>query len=101
MYDSAAKLPTGLLAGNINHLGNFDQCLSVHSAPSTDDTATADPDAVRGKYCLAYMQPIVPSGGHLPRLRRLHSLVQSHSAFSSDFEDVSNIILYQSNQSVK
>lgn len=87
MYDAAAKLPTGLLAGNINQLGNYDQCLRVHSGSAADEGDANDADPVRGKYCLAYMQPIVPPGDQ-PRLRRLHELIQSHSAFSSDFDDV-------------
>lgn len=87
VYDSAAKLPSGLLSGNVNNLGNFDQCLAVRSPP--DDTAAAAASTVRGQYCLAYLQPNVPSVVDRPRLRQLHDLVQSHSAFQSDFNDVS------------
>ncbi|XP_069696138.1 nose resistant to fluoxetine protein 6-like [Periplaneta americana] len=45
MYDSSAKLPSGILRGNVNQLGDFDQCLAVgdgEESPSID-----------GKYCLA------------------------------------------------
>nr|CAD7402723.1 unnamed protein product [Timema cristinae] len=48
MYDSSAKLPSGVLRGNVNQLGDFDQCLSVTgSEPSTPM------DLIRGQYCLA------------------------------------------------
>ncbi|CAG2059805.1 unnamed protein product [Timema podura] len=48
MYDSSAKLPSGILRGNVNQLGDFDQCLSVvGSEPSTPT------DLIRGQYCLA------------------------------------------------
>lgn len=102
VYDAAAKLPSGLLSGNINQLGNFDQCLSVHSAahsaPRSSVHGQTTEDPVRGKYCLAYMQPIEPpnpmSAASLSslspsRLQRLHGLIQSHGAFRSDFDDVS------------
>ncbi|CAG2063852.1 unnamed protein product, partial [Timema podura] len=48
MYDSSAKLPSGVLRGNTNQLGDFDQCLSVTgSEPSTPT------EMIRGQYCLA------------------------------------------------
>nr|CAD7256295.1 unnamed protein product [Timema shepardi] len=48
VYDSSAKLPSGILRGNTNQFGDFDQCLSVKgSDPSTPK------DLIRGQYCLA------------------------------------------------
>lgn len=44
MYDSSAKLPSGILRGNTNQFGDFDQCLSI----GTDETSN-----IEGKYCLA------------------------------------------------
>jgi hypothetical protein len=46
VYDASAKVPSGILSGNINQYGNFDQCLSVNE-PS---------NLFKGKYCLAYFQ---------------------------------------------
>ncbi|PSN45482.1 hypothetical protein C0J52_08657 [Blattella germanica] len=40
MLDSSAKLQTGLLTGNLNFLGNYDECLNVKNPE------------FRGKYCL-------------------------------------------------
>ena len=44
MYDSTAKLPSGILRGNGNQFGDFDQCLSI----GRDKTSN-----IEGKYCLA------------------------------------------------
>ncbi|GAB0089047.1 uncharacterized protein DMENIID0001_035260 [Sergentomyia squamirostris] len=75
MLDSSAKLPSGLLNGNVNQLGDFDQCLDVL------DRA----EQIQGQYCLAYLQPEVPD--KFNRMRFLHQLLQSHSAFRSEFSD--------------
>ncbi|XP_055682910.1 nose resistant to fluoxetine protein 6-like [Lutzomyia longipalpis] len=75
MLDSSAKLPSGLLNGNVNQLGDFDQCLDVL------DVA----EKIRGQYCLASLQPEVPD--KYVRMKFLHQLLQSHSAFRSEFND--------------
>lgn len=31
MYDASAKIPSGIITGNIKQLGNFDQCLTVRN----------------------------------------------------------------------
>lgn len=77
MYDASAKVPSGVLSGNINQLGDFDECLNVN-APNNEFT---------GKYCLTYVQMTVPD--YLPKLRTLRKLLQSHDAFVNDFDDVS------------
>lgn len=76
MYDASAKLPSGILNGNVNQFGDFDQCVNVEGM-----------DAIQGKYCLAYLQPVVPD--NFLRLKYLSKLAQSHSAFRSNFDDVS------------
>lgn len=78
MHDANARFTSGLLNGNVNQLGDFDQCLSVRM-PN---------DEIRGKYCLAYLQPTVPAS--LKYTSYLKRLIQSHEAFKSNFEDVSN-----------
>lgn len=77
MYDASAKLPSGLLNGNINQFGDFDQCLNVNSQQN----------GVIGKYCLAYIQISIPK--KFKRIDRIRKLIQSHDAFVSDFDDVS------------
>lgn len=43
MFDSSAKVPSGLFPGNAYDLGHFDECISV-DVPS---------EGIFGKYCLA------------------------------------------------
>ncbi|CAD7077419.1 unnamed protein product [Hermetia illucens] len=75
MYDSSAHFTSGILNGNVNQFGDFDQCLNVQG-PLED---------FKGQYCLAYLQPEVPP--QYRRLKKIHNLVQSHNAFISDFHD--------------
>ncbi|XP_031625477.1 uncharacterized protein LOC116342116 [Contarinia nasturtii] len=76
MHDASAKIPSGILSGNINQLGDFDQCLNV-MAPNNEFS---------GKYCLAYVQISVPD--YLPNMKKLRKLVHAHDAFVNDFDDV-------------
>lgn len=79
VYDASAKLPSGLLSGNLNQYGDFDECLNTFSTSEEN---------VQGKYCLSYIQVAVPSD-NLPRLKYIRRLIQSHDAFVNDFNDVS------------
>ncbi|XP_017792734.1 PREDICTED: uncharacterized protein LOC108574590 [Habropoda laboriosa] len=49
MLDSSAKIPSGLLRGNVNQLGDFDECLGVVAHVKLNDNTIK----VQGKYCLA------------------------------------------------
>ncbi|XP_012279601.1 uncharacterized protein LOC105699306 [Orussus abietinus] len=49
MLDSSAKIPAGLLRGNTNQLGDFDQCVGVAARVKIDEKTVK----VQGKYCLA------------------------------------------------
>lgn len=77
MHDASAKMPSGLLSGNINQLGDFDECVN----------AKAPNDEFSGKYCLTYVQMTVPD--HLPQLKQIRKLLYAHDAFVNDFDDVS------------
>ena len=77
VHDASAKVPSGILSGNINQLGDFDECLNV-KAPNGEFT---------GKYCLTYVQMTVPD--YLPKLGKIRKLLHSHDAFVNDFDDVS------------
>ncbi|XP_055522358.1 nose resistant to fluoxetine protein 6 [Wyeomyia smithii] len=69
MYDAGGKFTSGILNGNINQYGDYDQCLNI-----------------RGRYCLAGIQPTVRSSG-MPFLRHLYDLVQSHGILTSELGD--------------
>lgn len=59
MIDSWGRLPAGLLHGNLQDLGNFDECVRVdHPVGNTDYH-------LRGKYCLAKIIPGSLLGGGL------------------------------------
>ncbi|TGZ56969.1 nose resistant to fluoxetine protein 6 [Temnothorax longispinosus] len=74
MYDATAKVPSGLLSGNVNQLGDFDECVGVEGK-----------DGIRGQYCLAYLQLDVDQSR--PDLKYLHRLLHSHYAFRSNMTD--------------
>lgn len=76
VYDATAKLPSGLLSGNVNQFGHFDTCL----LSSNDDYN------INGKYCLVSMQIEAPDN---PYLSALHNLIHAHSPFKSKLHDVS------------
>lgn len=82
VHDSTARFTSGLLNGNVNQLGDFDQCLNVKE-PN---------DEFQGKYCLAYLQPSIPDS--LRFTSYLGRLLQSYNAFNSNFDDVSRILIY-------
>lgn len=88
MHDATGKITSGILNGNINQPGDFDQCLGTSSA--ADPVVAADDEAddeIKGQYCLAYAQPMLPHKSK--RLRALFKLIQSHGPFKSEFNDVS------------
>jgi Nose resistant-to-fluoxetine protein, N-terminal domain len=77
VYDSSAKLSSGILNGNVNRYGDYDQCLGV----------VAKNAEYQGKYCLAYIQPSVATD--FQYLNYLRTLALSYEAYKSDFDDVS------------
>ena len=79
MIDSNAKLPSGILNGNINQLGDFDQCLSV----------TSSENDFSGQYCLANIQLNLPK--KFKNLNKLRNLVLANEPYHSDFNDVKRV----------
>lgn len=75
VYDSNAKITSGILNGNINQFGDFDMCLSAKSE-----------EKIKGKYCLVSMQFETPNSAYLAAL---HQLAHSHFPFRSKLGDVS------------
>lgn len=76
MYDASAKLPSGILNGNLNQYGDFDQCLSVASKNRT----------FRGQYCLTNIMFALPKNFHF--LNYLRKFIMSLEHTRSRFEDV-------------
>jgi len=92
VHDASGKLNSGILNGNINQPGDFDQCLGIQQRMKDEDVAKdQDEDSIiRGQYCLAYAQPVLPHNSK--RLQSFFKLIQSHGPFKSEFNDVSNQI---------
>lgn len=81
MHDASAKIPSGILNGNLNQFGDFDQCLNVVATPKNN---------IQGQYCLTFLQPTVSQD--IPYFEYLRKLSQSHDAIRSTFNDVSIIL---------
>ncbi|XP_043792229.1 nose resistant to fluoxetine protein 6-like [Apis laboriosa] len=74
MYDATAKIPSGLLNGNINQFGDFDECIGIQGS-----------EGIQGQYCLAYLHLKIDESRI--DLKHLHRLVHSHYAFKSNITD--------------
>jgi len=81
VHDASAKISSGILNGNVNQYGDFDQCLG----------AVAKSNNFQGQYCLAHIQPSVTVNSQ-PYLNYLRTLSLSFEAYKSKFEDVSEPI---------
>lgn len=87
MYDASAKIPSGILSGNVNQFGDFDSCLKV------DDQKLG----IKGQYCLTYVEMTLPPNAN-DKLKHVFDLMHSHSAFRSRLEDVS-VIMFGADES--
>ncbi|XP_016953026.1 O-acyltransferase like protein [Drosophila biarmipes] len=87
MHDASGKLNSGILNGNINQPGDFDQCLGIQQRMKDQDAAKdqEEDSIIRGQYCLAYAQPVLPHNSK--RLQSFFKLIQSHGPFKSEFND--------------
>ncbi|XP_002025449.2 uncharacterized protein LOC6600394 [Drosophila persimilis] len=85
MHDSSGRLNSGILNGNINQPGDFDQCLAIQQRMSSGDPLKDEETVLRGQYCLAYAQPVLPHKSK--RLQTFFKLIQSHGPFKSEFND--------------
>ncbi|XP_055600965.1 nose resistant to fluoxetine protein 6 [Uranotaenia lowii] len=90
MHDASGKLTSGILNGNINQYGDYDQCVAIRAAAAKGDSEeghegeTVDP--LQGRYCLAGIQPTVAVPDTV-LLKHLYNLVQSHGMIKSQLDD--------------
>ncbi|XP_070502430.1 nose resistant to fluoxetine protein 6-like [Chironomus tepperi] len=80
MYDASARLSSGVLNGNTNRYGDFDQCLSV----------VAENEDFQGQYCMAYIQPTVSSD--FKYFNYLRSLMLALESYKSNLDDHRHVI---------
>lgn len=85
MYDASAKLPSGILRGNVNQLGDFDQCLAVTSQ---------DEPRIDGKYCLASVdvESTKLNTNDIESLQHAVQLAQAHEFIKSSYRDPGHFI---------
>ncbi|XP_076389928.1 nose resistant to fluoxetine protein 6 isoform X2 [Megachile rotundata] len=74
MYDATAKMPSGLLSGNLNQFGDFDECIGIQGS-----------EGIQGQYCLTYLQLSIDETRS--DLKNLDRLLHSHYAFRSNITD--------------
>lgn len=82
MHDSSAKLNSGILNGNVNQFGDYDQCLRISGGEKNN---AADQQHLQGQYCLAAIQPAVVSNAVF--LQHVLSLAQSRGILTSQLDD--------------
>ena len=76
MYDASGHFSTGILRGNVNSFGDYEECLSVHNEKLR----------INGKHCYIEMQPYV--NGTAEYLNYIRELVQSFEIIKSKISDV-------------
>lgn len=79
--DASAKIPAGLMLGNVNQLGDFDLCTNIATKIKMDDDKTVK---MRGKYCLAQ----VDLKAKTEELKLPVHLMQGRSFLRSTLRDV-------------
>ena len=66
MFDAAAKLPVGMVAGNQYQMGHFDECLGI-----SVNTGVNQGGPLKGQYCLAEIRIESP----IPSTADPHTLI--------------------------
>ena len=90
MFDSSAKIPSGLLNGNVNQYGDFDQCLDLKTELDPPMYPHLENYRIVGKYCLATLDlDIRKSSARNPVLVEVDDLMHAHRPFISTVNDVS------------
>jgi len=90
VFDSSAKIPSGLLNGNINQYGDFDQCLDVKTELDPLMYPHLENYRILGKYCLATFDlDIRKSSARSAILVEVDDLIHAHRSVISTVNDVS------------
>ncbi|KAK0160132.1 hypothetical protein PV328_007570 [Microctonus aethiopoides] len=84
MLDSSAKIPSGLLRGNVNQLGDYDECLGISAHVKVDDKTIK----VQGKYCLANVDIYAV----LPEMKVPVNLIQSRNFLRATLHDTGHFV---------
>ena len=82
MMDANAKIPSGLLRGNTNQLGDFDLCTKISQKIKLSETNNMK---MKGKYCLANIDVVAA----VDELKLPVHLIQGRNFLRSTINDVS------------
>lgn len=82
MMDATAKIPSGLLRGNTNQLGDFDLCTKISQKIKISETNVMK---MKGKYCLANIDVVAAAD----QLKLPVHLMQGRNFLRSTINDVS------------
>jgi len=93
VHDASAKMPSGLLNGNVHAMGDFYQCLRV--SQKNDGPVDRGGGLIRGKYCqvntyINVDQPKMVA----PSVNQIIDSLLSYRAIQSNYYDVSNTYLW-------
>lgn len=94
MMDSTAKIPSGLLRGNTNQLGDFDLCTKISQKIRISESNTMK---LKGKYCLAN----IDIGTSIQELKLPIHLIQGRNFVRSTINDVSSHVIFNDGNHVK
>jgi hypothetical protein len=84
MMDANAKIPSGLMRGNTNQLGDFDLCTKISQKIKISETNSMK---MKGKYCLANIDVVAAA----EQLKLPVHLIQGRNFIRSTINDVSFI----------
>lgn len=82
MMDANAKIPSGLMRGNTNQLGDFDLCTKISQKIKISNTNSMK---MKGKYCLANIDVVAAAD----QLKLPVHLIQGRNFIRSTINDVS------------
>lgn len=81
--DASAKIPSGLLRGNANQLGDFDLCTEIRTKIKIKEEKSVK---IKGKYCLANIDVTATDA----ELKLPVHLLQGRNLLRSRLDDVSH-----------
>lgn len=85
MMDATAKIPSGLMRGNTNQLGDFDLCTKISQKIKISESHSMK---MKGKYCLANIDVVAAAD----QLKLPVHLIQGRNFIRSTINDVSEVM---------
>lgn len=74
VIDAAGKPPADVLGGDINWLGDYEECLAIHSNLTFNSSVTLNPiPAFHGEYCLVGI-PLNAPANPVSKCEEIHDL---------------------------